>query len=60
VGAAAWSYFADRTGVAGDTGVPFGALLATVVVTLVAAALIAVVPARTARRTEPAVVLREV
>jgi ABC-type lipoprotein release transport system permease subunit len=49
---------ADGLGVATDAAIPVVALLLTLPVALVVANLLAVLPARAAARTHPAVVLR--
>jgi ABC-type lipoprotein release transport system permease subunit len=53
-----WTLFADAIGVASDSSLPVGPVLLAIPVTLVVAALVATIPARLARRTRPAVVLR--
>jgi len=53
-----WALFARQLGVPSETLFPLPALLITVPTTLVAANLIAAVPARIAARTRPAIVLR--
>ena len=58
LGRGAWTIFADELGVANDATLPIRAVLLAIPVTLAIAALVAVVPARLARRTRPASVLR--
>ena len=58
LGRGSWTIFADELGVAGDASLPLRAVLIAIPVTLATAALVAVVPARLARRTRPANVLR--
>jgi hypothetical protein len=58
LGKGSWAIFADELGVANDATLPIRAVLLAIPVTLVIAALVAVVPARLARRTRPASVLR--
>jgi hypothetical protein len=53
-----WRRLVTTLGIANDQVVPVLALAALVVVTLLLANLIAAIPARTAARTRPAVVLR--
>jgi len=58
LGRGSWTIFADELGVANDVSLPLRAVLIAIPVTLAIAALVAVVPARLARRTRPANVLR--
>jgi hypothetical protein len=58
VGRVVWRWVADDLGVSTNATIPVPALLAVAVAALLMANLIAAVPARTAARTRPAVVLR--
>jgi ABC-type antimicrobial peptide transport system permease subunit len=53
-----WTLFADTLGVASDSSLPIGPALLAIPVTLGVTVLVAAIPARFARRTRPAVVLR--
>jgi hypothetical protein len=53
-----WTVFADQLGVVASARVPLVAALATVPAALVAANLLAALPARAAARTRAAIVLR--
>ena len=59
VGRWGWQFFAERIGVAGDARIPVVVLAIAVPLTLGVAALVATIPARLARRTRPAAVLRD-
>ncbi len=58
IGRVFWSLFADAIGVATDASIPLLPVVLAVPVTLAAAAIIATIPARIARRTRPAAILR--
>jgi ABC-type antimicrobial peptide transport system permease subunit len=53
-----WNLFAAQLGVAAPAGTPPLAVLLTVPVAVLAANLVAAVPARSAARTQPALILR--
>lgn len=53
-----WTMFADALGVAPEPAVPLGAILLLVPTVLIVGVLIAVLPARSASRTRPAIMLR--
>ena len=54
----AWTLYANQIGVKPEPVVSVGAVLATLLVTVVVANLLAAIPARIAARTQPAVALR--